>query len=41
MHLAYIGLGALAPDEALDACLPVNGTTGYDALREIGEPPGD
>lgn len=26
----------LAPDEALDACLPVNGTTGYDALREIG-----
>ena len=26
----------LAPDEALDQCLPVNGTTGYDALREIG-----
>ena len=26
----------LAPDEALDRALPVNGTTGYDALREIG-----
>ncbi|HNM83682.1 MAG TPA: malto-oligosyltrehalose synthase [Mycobacterium sp.] len=26
----------LAPDEALDDTLPVNGTTGYDALREIG-----
>ncbi len=26
----------LAPDEALDATLPVDGTTGYDALREIG-----
>ncbi|MGV0812648.1 malto-oligosyltrehalose synthase [Mycolicibacterium boenickei] len=26
----------LAPDEGLDASLPVNGTTGYDALREIG-----
>jgi (1->4)-alpha-D-glucan 1-alpha-D-glucosylmutase len=26
----------LAPDEALEASLPVAGTTGYDALREIG-----
>jgi (1->4)-alpha-D-glucan 1-alpha-D-glucosylmutase len=26
----------LATDEALDAALPVAGTTGYDALREIG-----
>ncbi|MGV0742721.1 malto-oligosyltrehalose synthase [Mycolicibacterium sp. XJ870] len=26
----------LAADEALDASLPVAGTTGYDALREIG-----
>ncbi|MDH6193847.1 (1-_4)-alpha-D-glucan 1-alpha-D-glucosylmutase [Mycobacterium frederiksbergense] len=26
----------LAADESLDAALPVNGTTGYDALREIG-----
>ena len=26
----------LAPDEALDPTLPVAGTTGYDALREIG-----
>ena len=26
----------LAPDEALDTALPVDGTTGYDALREIG-----
>lgn len=26
----------LAPDEALDDILPVDGTTGYDALREIG-----
>lgn len=26
----------LAPDEALDASLPVDGTTGYDALREVG-----
>ncbi|MDV3124724.1 malto-oligosyltrehalose synthase [Mycobacterium sp. 21AC1] len=26
----------LAADEALDASLPVDGTTGYDALREIG-----
>ena len=26
----------LAADEALDAALPVAGTTGYDALREIG-----
>lgn len=26
----------LAPDEALDLSLPVAGTTGYDALREIG-----
>ncbi|MUL84585.1 MULTISPECIES: malto-oligosyltrehalose synthase [unclassified Mycolicibacterium] len=26
----------LAADESLDASLPVNGTTGYDALREIG-----
>ena len=26
----------LAPDEALDPGLPVHGTTGYDALREIG-----
>ncbi|QZH59097.1 malto-oligosyltrehalose synthase [Mycolicibacterium farcinogenes] len=26
----------LAPDESLDASLPVDGTTGYDALREIG-----
>ncbi len=26
----------LAPDEALDDSLPVNGTTGYDVLREIG-----
>lgn len=26
----------LAPDEALDTELPVDGTTGYDALREIG-----
>lgn len=26
----------LAPDEALDTGLPVDGTTGYDGLREIG-----
>ncbi len=26
----------LAPDEALEPSLPVDGTTGYDALREIG-----
>lgn len=26
----------LATDESLDASLPVDGTTGYDALREIG-----
>jgi (1->4)-alpha-D-glucan 1-alpha-D-glucosylmutase len=26
----------LAPDEALEPTLPVDGTTGYDALREIG-----
>ncbi|WKG06305.1 malto-oligosyltrehalose synthase [Mycolicibacterium sp. HK-90] len=26
----------LAPDESLDASLPVDGTTGYDALREVG-----
>ena len=26
----------LAPDEALDLTLPVAGTTGYDALREVG-----
>ena len=26
----------LAADESLDASLPVNGTTGYDALREVG-----
>ncbi|MGU3499133.1 malto-oligosyltrehalose synthase [Mycobacterium sp. C31M] len=26
----------LAPEEALDTGLPVDGTTGYDALREIG-----
>lgn len=26
----------LAPDEPLDTGLPVDGTTGYDALREIG-----
>lgn len=26
----------LAPDEALELTLPVDGTTGYDALREIG-----
>ncbi|MCF6385918.1 malto-oligosyltrehalose synthase [Mycobacterium sp. MBM] len=26
----------LAPNEALDPALPVDGTTGYDALREIG-----
>ncbi|WP_043371000.1 alpha-amylase family glycosyl hydrolase, partial [Mycolicibacterium conceptionense] len=26
----------LAADESLDAALPVDGTTGYDALREIG-----
>ena len=26
----------LAVDEALDPTLPVAGTTGYDALREIG-----
>ncbi|CRZ14520.1 malto-oligosyltrehalose synthase [Mycolicibacterium neworleansense] len=26
----------LAADESLDASLPVDGTTGYDALREIG-----
>ncbi|MCV7433932.1 malto-oligosyltrehalose synthase [Mycolicibacterium bacteremicum] len=26
----------LAPDEALDTALPVDGATGYDALREVG-----
>jgi (1->4)-alpha-D-glucan 1-alpha-D-glucosylmutase len=26
----------LAPEESLDASLPVDGTTGYDALREVG-----
>lgn len=26
----------LSPEEALDTTLPVDGTTGYDALREIG-----
>lgn len=26
----------LAPDEALDPTLPVDGTTGYDVLREVG-----
>ncbi|UXA20306.1 malto-oligosyltrehalose synthase [Mycobacterium sp. SMC-4] len=26
----------LAVDESLDTCLPVHGTTGYDALREAG-----
>ena len=26
----------LAPDEALESTLPVAGTTGYDALREVG-----
>ncbi|WP_127782536.1 malto-oligosyltrehalose synthase [Rhodococcus sp. X156] len=26
----------LAPDEALDTSLPADGTTGYDALREVG-----
>ncbi|OMC34314.1 malto-oligosyltrehalose synthase [Mycobacterium sp. GA-1841] len=26
----------LATDESLDASLPVNGSTGYDALREVG-----
>ncbi|MFV8052192.1 malto-oligosyltrehalose synthase [Mycobacterium sp. 48b] len=35
----------LAVDESLDASLPVDGTTGYDALREVGglfiAPPGE
>jgi (1->4)-alpha-D-glucan 1-alpha-D-glucosylmutase len=34
---AWIGIEKiLAVDEALDLSLPVSGTTGYDALREIG-----
>jgi (1->4)-alpha-D-glucan 1-alpha-D-glucosylmutase len=34
---AWIGIEKiLAVDEALDASLPVDGTTGYDVLREVG-----